>query len=609
MSVIGESDNRSISSLDLSAIQTLENISICDAASGERVADKSAVESLSNGELLNVYRAGKIALNSDDPNNIFVQEGLLNTSLFELVNLTLEGRLLDAIEHDKNALLTKDQEKLLDFSLEKSTDWAKFTRASRIINDGLSYLAKETFIEDARLAKSTKTTKYLKGANKKNMSISLDGEELEVTNKSKKRILRSVKEGAKGKNGITVAAIGDAKILKEQSYPGKSLLVLERTDDINKSLLIATDKVDFPKNKAEVESFSKKIANDLLPTADLPLHSESKYPYMNRLVGMYNKYKKNPLISKVIRKIPVAGTVAGVMDATKQYIAGDWFSGSMTLLGEVAKGALAIPVGFYNLTEIGLHLAGYEITKVFKDGAELLEAKYNQLTVDANTLGCEQKVVIEPIKCEKEWSDIQGTYIDACEGDFENTFTARGDLYNKANEYGDQRIDKYLLEDKSEKQDGKILKGYNIGLTFSTPGSHRTSMSIGYDGPNGNRYYAMFYDYDDSFITSKLSARNKRREHYGLPPMSFEEEKKDLIGEINHANTYPEYINGNFNEQLTNWGTPEPLIEFRDGVPQELEVVAYTAQVINPDWTTFDNVTKVTDFKPEYQMTLTPVWE
>ena len=91
MSVIGESDNRSISSLDLSAIQTLENISICDAASGERVADKSAVESLSNGELLNVYRAGIIALNSDDPNNIFVQEGLLNTSLFELVNLTLEG--------------------------------------------------------------------------------------------------------------------------------------------------------------------------------------------------------------------------------------------------------------------------------------------------------------------------------------------------------------------------------------------------------------------------------------------------------------------------------------------------------------------------------------
>ena len=62
-------------------------------------------------------------------------------------------------------------------------------------------------------------------------------------------------------------------------------------------------------------------------------------------------------------------------------------------------------------------------------------------------------------------------------------------------------------------------------------------------------------------------------------------------------------------EQLTNWGTPEPLIEFRDGVPQELEVVAYTAQVINPDWTTLDNVTKVTDFKPEYQMTLTPVWE
>lgn len=542
--------NEAISSLDASAIKTLEKITICDINAGERRADKTAVDGLSNGELLNIIRISTIALNTDDPENIFTKKGLVNSSIFELVDLTLKGRLLDAIEQDRNTLLTEGQNTMIDFASLTSTDWAKLTRASRIINDGLSYLAKESFIENARLAKSTKTTKYLKGTNKNNTRFFLDGGELELTSKHKKKMISGLKKGAKGKNGITIAAIGEAEILKKQPFDGKSLLIVERTDDTGKSLLIATDKVDFPNSKAERGSLAKKIAYDQLPTADLPLHSESKYPYMNRLTKMYVKHKNNPLVAKIIRKIPVAGTAAGIVDATKQFVAGDWLSGTMTLLGEVVKGGLAIPVGIYNLTEIGLHLSGYEITKVFKEGGELLGAKYNQLTLNSNTLNCEQKVDISPNKCDRIWSDDRNTWIDDCKINYASTFTyagtLKGSVRNRTNDKNTNNTnysDTFTLTYSGNKdmEEARWLPE----LEISNPRSnHYTVVTVSPKDPNSWRHWAFIY-YDQGYASKTLECHKS----VGFDDRTMEE-IKDLLAERHQSpGSYGRtYINGDLRE-------------------------------------------------------------
>ena len=384
--------SESVSSLDKAAIATLKIVTTCDKNTGERVVNESAIKELSNGELLNVVRASAVSSDPANSDNIFKSTGLINSSISEIAQKTFKERLRDAIEEGREKYLSENQNLWADFGLLTAEDWAKFTRASRIINDGLAYLAMDSYIDNARLAKQTTNAKYLKKIKQNFSKILLDGVELDISKKAGYKIIDAVRMGSKGKNGVTIAAIGDAKILRSKVVQGKSMVIIERKDNLGKSILIATDKVDLPKNKKEAQFFARKLATEQLPTAGLPLAHPETSGYMNRLTQMYVKHKKNPLISKIIRKLPVAGTVTGVWDATKQFWKGDWFSGTMTLLGEVAKGVMAIPVGAYNLTEIGLHLAGYEITQVYESGWESLKAKYKKTFVDSDSMVCEEKI-------------------------------------------------------------------------------------------------------------------------------------------------------------------------------------------------------------------------
>ena len=217
--------------------------------------------------------------------------------------------------------------------------------------------------------------------------------------------------------------------------------------------------------------------------------------------------------------------------------------------------------------------------------------------------------VVKPIECNYLYSEKHRTYVDECKGDFIDAFVETGDLYNEPGNYDDQRVDTFILEDKTDwSKDGKVLKGYEIDLIYNTPGSHKAVLTVGYEEPNRIQRYIQFVDYDQAFVSEKLKAENKSLAHYGLPPKTFQQVEDDLIGLLNHAYTTPEYINGKYNDKYKEWGWEEPLITFMDR-PQEITVHISGFESVNPDWTTRDNVWESKDFSTQYQLTLMPVWE
>ena len=593
-----------VSTLDKSAIETLRKATTCDKSTGKTVADKTELEKLSNGELLNIYRASVIGLDPENPDNSFAETGLINSSIFELVKIVLEGRLADAIKKDRDDLLTEDQNFLLDFGSLTSTDWAKFTRASRIINDGLAYLAQDSFIENARLAKQTKNSKYLKGANKNNTQIFLDGNKLEVSNKDRKQIIKALRGGAKAKNGVTIAAIGDAEILRNQTVNGKSMILVKRTDAVEKSLLIATDKVDFPTDTKAAQFFAMELAGDKLPTVGLPLAHPETSGYMNRLTQMYVKHEKNPLIKKILRKLPVAGTITGIVDATKQFVSGDWFSGTMTLAGEVAKGVMAIPVGIYNLTEIGLHLAGYEITKVFESGWESLKAIYNQTTVDSTSTACEQTVEIKPISCgEKEWSDSYKTFVETCTGDFDGGFQYQGevsvDSSSRTQVSNNQRRDEFKLtriDGDSGSRDPFIPK-----LTTDIGSDELVRLWV---APGGSPTWNFIF-YGSAYMEARRRCINKTRSEDDQ--LSYSQVEQMFLDREKDNRTYVNGVYNGFNDK------PPYRIDISTGSTTPIDIIkaeAFRALPATEDWGSSPNYVCTESIYPDsrtYELELVPM--